>query len=245
MVSERRSGNKIEESAMSQEHDVGASTQRDPRRYPEKEESTKNMDHDYSMLASRLEEEVARLASYASFDVWYIDSGSSRHMTGIRECFLNYQEERMNFRITMGNKAKCTPIGRGTVVFQTEAGDRLRATNVLHVLRLGMNLLSVSQLQNKGYDVFFIKEKVYVKHPSWKKKAHIGFRSNKLYRLQLEFPMALIGSSGEKDLNELWHRRMGHLHHGALTSRENSIRSSIIKYRMRWCMQRMLTRKVC
>jgi len=28
--------------------------------------------------------------------------------------------------------------------------------------------------------------------------------------------MALIGSSGEKNLNELWNRRMGHLHHGAL-----------------------------
>ena len=28
--------------------------------------------------------------------------------------------------------------------------------------------------------------------------------------------MALIGSRDERDLNELWHRRMGHLHHGAL-----------------------------
>lgn len=28
--------------------------------------------------------------------------------------------------------------------------------------------------------------------------------------------MALIGSHGGKDLNELWHIRMGHLHHGAL-----------------------------
>jgi len=28
--------------------------------------------------------------------------------------------------------------------------------------------------------------------------------------------MALIGNHGDKDLNELWHRRMGHLHHGAL-----------------------------
>lgn len=30
--------------------------------------------------------------------------------------------------------------------------------------------------------------------------------------------MALIGNdnSNEKELNELWHRRMGHLHHGAL-----------------------------
>jgi len=30
--------------------------------------------------------------------------------------------------------------------------------------------------------------------------------------------MALIGNNinGEKELNELWHKRMGHLHHGAL-----------------------------
>jgi len=28
--------------------------------------------------------------------------------------------------------------------------------------------------------------------------------------------MALIGNGGEKDLNELWHRRIRHLHHGAL-----------------------------
>jgi len=28
--------------------------------------------------------------------------------------------------------------------------------------------------------------------------------------------MALIGNNGDKDLNELWHRSRGHLHHGAL-----------------------------
>ena len=54
----------------------------------------------------------------------------------------------MSFKITMGNKEKCTLIGRGTIVFQTEAGNKLRANNVLHVPELGMKLLSVSQLQN-------------------------------------------------------------------------------------------------
>ena len=72
------------------------------------------------------------------------------------------------------------------------------------------------QLQNKGYDVYFIGKRVYVKHPSWKKKAQIGVRRNKLYKLQLKSPKALIGSTDEKDLNELWHMRMGHLHHGVL-----------------------------
>lgn len=89
----------------------------------------------------------------------------------------------MNFQITMGNKAKCTPVGTSTIVFQTKTRERIRATNVLHVPGLGMNLLSISQLQGKGYDVFFIKEKVYVKHLSWKKKVQIRIRSNRLYRL--------------------------------------------------------------
>lgn len=49
------------------------------------------------MLASKLEEEVACLASSASSKVWYIDSGASWHMTGIRECFSDYQEEKNEF----------------------------------------------------------------------------------------------------------------------------------------------------
>ena len=104
------------------------------------------MDHDAFSLASILEEEFACVSSAASPEVWYIDSGASAHMTRVWECFSDYREERMNFKITMGNKAKCTPIGRGTLVFQTEAGNKLQATNVLHVLRLQINFLSVSVL---------------------------------------------------------------------------------------------------
>lgn len=118
------------------------------------------------MLASSLEEEMACVTSSASSEVWYIDNGASWHMMGIQECFSDYRGEKMNFQIMMGNKAKCAPVGRGTIVFHTETGEQFRATNVLHVPGLGMNLLSVSQLQGKGYDVFFIKKKVYVKHPS-------------------------------------------------------------------------------
>lgn len=42
--------------------------------------------------------------------------------------------------------------------------------------------------------------------------------SNRLYRLQLDSPMVLIGSENNngKELNKLWQRRMGYLHRGAL-----------------------------
>ena len=45
----------------------------------------------------------------------------------------------------------------------------------------------------------------------------IGTRVGKLYKLEFQ-PMAALVSSGgsEEHLCELWHRRMAHLHHGAL-----------------------------
>ena len=100
MVSKQRSGNRIRESAMSREHDARATTQKDSRSSPGKEESTKNiMDHDNSVLTSILEEEVACLASFASFEVWYIDSGALTHMTRVREYFSSYQEENISLAI--------------------------------------------------------------------------------------------------------------------------------------------------
>ena len=55
------------------------------------------------------------------------------------------------------------------------------------------------------------------------RKAQIRVRSHKLYKLQLESPMALIDSMDEKDLNEVWQKRMGHFHHGALNILKTTI----------------------
>ena len=55
------------------------------------------------------------------------------------------------------------------------------------------------------------------------KKAQIEVRSHKLYKLQLESPVALIDSTNDRDMNELWHKRMGHLHHGALEILKNTV----------------------
>lgn len=64
-----------------------------------------------SKLSSRVEDEFVCLSGSASAGVWYIDSGASAHMTRVREYFLSYQEEKMDFQIIMGNKTKCTPKG--------------------------------------------------------------------------------------------------------------------------------------
>ena len=87
---------------------------------------------------------------------------------------------------------------------------------MLHVPSLGINLISISILQDRGYNILFRGTNVLIKHNDWKSLINIGVRSGHLYRLQFDTPKALMSSSNPRDLGELWHRRVGHIHHGAL-----------------------------
>ena len=91
MVSEQRFIDRKGKSIMGQGHYTETSTSGDSCRFSE--ECTRDINLNFFMQASRFEEEVGCVASSASSGVWYIDSGASWDMTGIRECFLDYQEE--------------------------------------------------------------------------------------------------------------------------------------------------------
>jgi transposase InsO family protein len=62
--------------------------------------------------------------------------------------------------------------------------------------------------------VSFQDGRVYIKPKDSKTAKVIGVRREKLYKLHFESIEALVSSSC--DMAELWHRRMAHLHHGAL-----------------------------
>jgi hypothetical protein len=93
--------------------------------------------------------------------------------------------------------------------------------DVLFVPGLKKNLISVSSLQDRGLEVSFRGTKVLI-HPKGSSITSgrvIGTRDGKLYRLLFQPLHALAASSSSNSqLCELWHRRMAHLHHGALRS---------------------------
>jgi hypothetical protein len=93
----------------------------------------------------------------------------------------------------------------------------LYLSDVLYVPGLKKNLVSVSALEDKGYEVSFKERRAYIKHKDMGKGSEqvIGVRKDKLYKLQFDSHYALASSSGGRDC-ELWHRRMAHLGHGAL-----------------------------
>jgi hypothetical protein len=65
---------------------------------------------------------VAGLSSSTSSSVvWYIDSGASRHMTGVRSQFSELSEKALDTNVVLGDDRTVGAVGVGTVIFQRES----------------------------------------------------------------------------------------------------------------------------
>lgn len=53
-----------------------------------------------------------------------------------------------------------------TVTFHRESESPLRVTYVMNVLGLKNNIVSITALEDRGYDVIFSKGKVFLRHIS-------------------------------------------------------------------------------
>jgi hypothetical protein len=152
-------------------------------------------------------------------NIWYIDSGASSHMTGVREHFTDLRDPEVKMEIALGDDTIVRVVGRGTVTFQRDTMPPISFRDVLYVPGLKKNLISVSTLQDRGLEVSFRGTEVLI-HPKGSRLTSgqvIGVRDGKLYRLFFQPLHALAASSdNNSQLCELWHRRMAHLHHGAL-----------------------------
>jgi hypothetical protein len=151
--------------------------------------------------------------------IWYIDSGASSHIIGIREHFSDLRDTEVRIDISLGDNRIVTVAGIGTVSFRRENLPPISFTDVLFVPGMKKNLISVSTLQDRGFEVSFRGTEVliYPQGCSIDSRQVIGVREGDLYRLLYQPLLALVASSDSNgQLCELWHRRMAHLHHGAL-----------------------------
>ncbi|WVZ53460.1 LOW QUALITY PROTEIN: hypothetical protein U9M48_004399 [Paspalum notatum var. saurae] len=86
-------------------------------------------------------------------DVWIIDSGCSRHMTGHRKWFSSLNPVSTKEYITFGDNGQGKVMGVGSVSLSA----KLSLREVAFVRNLGFNLVSVSQLLDEGFEVRFKK----------------------------------------------------------------------------------------
>jgi hypothetical protein len=117
-------------------------------------------------------------------DTWYIDSGVSRHMTGVREHLTDLTQIGY-VEVVLRDDREVKAVGCGTVSFQRESLPPMSLTEVLYVLGLKKNLVSVSSIEERGYEVLFCDRQVllYPKGSSITSSKVIGTRHEKLYKL--------------------------------------------------------------
>jgi hypothetical protein len=108
------------------------------------------MDHlNYSTLTGTLE-----------YDMWIIDSGASRHMTGDQVRLSNLNEKRTSYKVEFGDKNTYPFEGIGQASIKLKTSNNVHLRNVLYVPGLENNLVSISFLEDKGNRIAFVDGKI-------------------------------------------------------------------------------------
>jgi hypothetical protein len=149
-------------------------------------------------------------------DTWLIDSGASKHMTGQKNNLSCVSENTFSHKVTLGYNYQYTIKGVGESKYKLNSGNSLKMKDILYVLGLKKNLLSISSLENKGYKFSFIYEEVFMwaKGETINEAIIIGSEENGLYRLNSHSKTTMAHAI--ESSCELWHRRLAHIKYKVL-----------------------------
>jgi hypothetical protein len=173
-------------------------------------QSTKDMSETISLL------HYSTLTGMIEDDMWIIDSGASKNMTGDQARLSNLNEKKTSYKVELGDKTTYPVEGFRQASIKMKTGNYVHLSNVLYVPGLEKNLVSMSCLEDKGNIIAFVDGKVL----SWHKDSSIenarviGSREGNLYRLLEQNEEALVHNEVNPD--ELWHKRYAHINYQAL-----------------------------
>ena len=85
-----------------------------------------------------------------------IDSGASKHMTRFKESFVKLSEHESSHKVKLGDDYQYSIKGSGESSYKLHSRKSMKSQDVLFVLGLKKNLLSISTLDVKGMRVVFI-----------------------------------------------------------------------------------------
>ena len=111
-------------------------------------------DEEYVLISS-----LNDTISHRSND-WLVDSGASKYMMGYKESFINMSKHNSTHKVKLGDDYKYPIKGSGEASYNIDYGKYLKMKDVLYVLALKKNLLSISALDAKGIRVYFFDGQV-------------------------------------------------------------------------------------
>ncbi|KAK1364655.1 hypothetical protein POM88_040216 [Heracleum sosnowskyi] len=142
-------------------------------------------------------------------NLWYLDIGCSRHMNGDSTLLTEFQE-RAGPCIAFGDDNKGYTKGYDLI-----SKENVIIDEVALVDGLKHNLLSISQLCDKGFLVTFSKEACVVSKVGDNNVVMTGFRRGNVYIADFSSTspdtITCLFSKASKDESCLWHKKLSHL----------------------------------
>ncbi|KAH9723491.1 hypothetical protein KPL70_007130 [Citrus sinensis] len=170
---------------------------------------TKEGDGDYLFYSSKGAEREL-------YNLWYLDSGCSNHMTGERDIFISL-DQSFNSLVKLGDGKMQKAVGKGTIAVHTKGGNKKLISDVLYVPNLTQYLLSVGQLIQKGFSIYFDDEKCkIIDKTNNHTVAVVEMSKNKVFPLVMPLDENVALKTENLDLSNLWHLRYGHLNYKGL-----------------------------
>jgi transposase InsO family protein len=154
----------------------------------------------------------------AQEDIWFLDSGCSNHMSGNKAAFCELNE---TFRETvkLRNNTKMTVFGKGRVRLHLNDSNFV-ITDVFYVPELKNNLLSIGQLQKRGFAILIQSGKCHIYHPQRGLIIQSEMTANRMFLLLANFQPKKEKNTcfhtTTSDLAHLWYCRYGHLSYKGL-----------------------------
>ena len=149
-------------------------------------------------------------------DTWLVDSGASKHMTGYKDSFSCLVQKESPHKVMVGDDSQYPIKGIGEASYKLDSRKPMKMKDVMYVLGLKKNLLSISALEKKGFRVSFVNGKVlmWIKGKTINDAVEIRDEEGGIYKLKVHTDSTLATST----INpcKLQHIRLSHIHYKAL-----------------------------
>lgn len=145
------------------------------------------------------------------FDIsseWCLDSGCTSHMSAYKEGFVKMKSIRKSLCLANGEMSEISGIGDVKIKVANKGQMQpFIIRDVMYVKDLRTNLLSISKLTNKGYQVHFHRDEAFIM--DGKNEVCRATRKGNLYFIN---SIDSVNSAEEKIGEiDLWHQKLGHL----------------------------------